>query len=95
MAKKTKRAKYTSKGERSNVARDVLNAVRRERSPVDIMLNKLKAWSRGKRVMVTVPNPNPHETNKKFIRVESNDPKAFGPYRRADKPMKVIGATDD
>lgn len=95
MAKKSKRAKYISKGERPNVARDIVNAVRRERSPIDVTLNKLKAWARGKRVMVTVPNPNPNETNKRFIRVEGNDPKAFGPWKRAEKSTRSQGTIDD
>jgi hypothetical protein len=33
---------------------------------------------------VTIENPNKSETNKRFIRVEGNDPKAFGPWRKVD-----------
>lgn len=36
------------------------------------MINQLEAFRKGKRVMVTIPNPNPHETNKRFIRVPAN-----------------------
>ncbi len=34
---------------------------------------KLKAWKAGKKVMLTIPNPNTNETNKKFIRVNANE----------------------
>jgi hypothetical protein len=38
---------------------------------LDRNLNQIKAWKAGKRVMLTVPNPNKNETNKRFIRVEA------------------------
>jgi hypothetical protein len=31
--------------------------------------NQLAAFLRGKNVMLTIPNPNKNETNKRFIRV--------------------------
>ena len=35
----------------------------------DRMYNQLTAFLRGKNVMLTIPNPNKNETNKRFIRV--------------------------
>lgn len=71
MAKgKIKRAKYTSQGIHSSVAKNITNEVRREymASSARIM-NQLAAHQKGKRVVVTMENPNKNETNKKFIRV--------------------------
>jgi hypothetical protein len=86
MAKKSTRAKYTSKGQHSNVARGTVKAVRKEIDIIDQYLNKLKAWSKGKRTMVTVENPNPNETNKRFIKLEGNV--VFGPWKRTVDVMK-------
>ena len=45
------------------------------------MSNKMKAWRAGKNVIVTIPNPNKKETNKKFIKVNAKEvwgsPKKF------------------
>ena len=49
------------------------------------LLNQLNSWSKGKRTMVTIENPNKNETNKRFIRVEGNHTEAFGPWKREDK----------
>jgi len=37
------------------------------------MRNQLDAFNNGKNVMVTIPNPNTNETNKRFIRVNAKD----------------------
>ena len=37
------------------------------------MLNKQAAFAAGKNVMLTVPNPNTNETNKRFIRIKAKD----------------------
>ena len=78
----SKRTKYTSKGERRSVRRKTANAVRSERTFADRLSNQLNAWSKGRRTMVTIENPNKNETNKRFIRVEGNDSRAFGPWRK-------------
>jgi hypothetical protein len=36
-------------------------------------INQREAWMKGKNVMVTIPNPNDKETNKRFIRVNAKD----------------------
>jgi hypothetical protein len=94
MAGKSKRAKYVSKGQRDSISSDLLRAVKRDRAPVERILNQLKHWSKGKRTMVTIANPNKNETNKRFIRVEGNHSAAFGPWKRMEKDQKKMGFND-
>ena len=89
-----KRKTYVSKGQRDSVDKDTVKAVRRDRSYTDKMLNKLKHWARGKKTMVTIPNPNKNETNKPFIKVEGNHPAAFGPWKRSDKDTGIRISND-
>ena len=82
MAKRKKsRAHQESKGERRNVAKSTRKQMRDAVTPLTIMSNKMKAWRAGKNVIVTIPNPNKKETNKKFIKVNakevSGSPKKF------------------
>jgi len=95
MASKAKRAKYTSKGQRDSVSKDTVKAVHRDRSELDKILNKLKVWATGKKVMVTIPNPNKNETNKRFIRVEGTHSAAFGPWKRPDKDTGIRMTSND
>jgi hypothetical protein len=87
MGSKAKRTKYTSKGGPRAVGRDTLKSMRSDKTETDKIMDKLKVWSRGKKVMVTIPNPNKNETNKRFIRVEGTHPAAFGPWKREEKRM--------
>ena len=83
MGKKKSRATETSKGERRSVSKSVTKAVRRDYMNNDIerIRNQLDAFNNGKNVMVTIPNSNPNETNKRFIRVNANDVWKFNkPY---------------
>ena len=61
MAKKHRMGRGTggpSKGERPNVKRSTRTAMRREYTgTVAEMNNKVDAWRAGKRVMLTIPNP--------------------------------------
>jgi hypothetical protein len=41
--------------------------------PADRVMNQLKAFRAGKKVVVTIANPNKAETNKPFIRVNGKD----------------------
>lgn len=78
--KSSKSSGKTSAGIHSSVSAKITNAVRSEylRS-ADRVINQLSAHKRGKRVMVTMENPNKAETNKRFIRVPAStvwrDPK--------------------
>lgn len=75
MAKKGgKSSGNVSAGINSNVNRSVLKSLRRDyMQSGDRLLNQLSAWKKGKNVVFTIPNPNPNETNKKFIRVNARD----------------------
>ena len=82
MAGKSKRAKYTSKGQRDSVSSDLVKVMRRDTHPLDRILHQLKAWSQNKKTRVTIPNPNKNETNKRFIKVDGTHSGAFGPYKK-------------
>ena len=75
MGKKKKSDGYTSKGERNNVNKNILKAMRRDYlKSGQRSSNQQKAFSLGKRVMVTIPNPSAKvETNKPFIRVTAKE----------------------
>ena len=82
MGKKKSRTSQTSKGERNNVSKKVTNALRRDylANGIARINNQIKAMKKGKRVMVTIENPNKNETNKRFIRVPGNEVWKFGNY---------------
>ena len=66
---------YTSKGQRPNVRKDIRKAQRRDYvGSIDQIANKLEAHLQGKKVMVTIPNPDKNNTRERCIR---------GPYRIA------------
>jgi hypothetical protein len=65
--KKKQRTQQTSKGQRRNVVAGLGD----DRTPLQKLLDKQEAWKQGKRVMLTVPNPNKNETKARFVRVEA------------------------
>jgi len=73
MAKKSGKSKgNVSAGIHSNVSKSVRRAMRADYlASGDRIINQRKAFDAGKNVMVTIPNPNPNETNKRFIRVNA------------------------
>jgi len=76
MGKKSSGTSYTSKGERPHLSRKTKNAMRRdylENCQLDRLNNQMSAWKKMKNVMLTVPNPNKNETNKRFIRVSARE----------------------
>ena len=77
---KTKTSK-TSKGERKSISPAICRAVRAERTYLQKIMFKQKAWQKGQNPWVTISNPNTNETNKRFIKVRANqewgDPKAY------------------
>ena len=85
--KKSSGKNYTSKGERPNVTRSVLNAIRREyKKSDDRPNNQIKAWRAGKNVMLTVPNPDKKNTKERMIRVPAID--VWGFPRQANLKMR-------
>ena len=74
MAKKRSRAHQVSKGITHQRRCPFAKARRREWNGSDEQIYaKLQAFLAGKNVMLTVPNPNKNETNKKFIRVNAKE----------------------
>ena len=74
MAKKKKsRDQQVSKGGGANVSAWVTKAMKKDRTPLQQMCNKMSAWKQMQNPWLTVPNPNPNETDKKFVRVKAND----------------------
>jgi len=71
MGKKKSRAKQVSKGIVGNPAKSRL----RHNDPgyaSQRIQNQLTAFLKGKRVMLTIENPNKNETNKRMIRVPAD-----------------------
>ena len=65
---------FISQGLHSNVSKKTRNAVRKEYlASGERLINQRHAFDAGKNVMVTIPNPNTNETNKRFIRVPAQD----------------------
>ncbi len=65
---------YESKGERRNVSKDIVRAMRKERKAdyLQTMLNKLNAWKKGKRVLVNGRNArdvwgDPRDSGMKYL----------------------------
>ncbi len=80
--KSSKSSGKTSAGIHSNVSRSLVNAMRADyMASSDRLMNQLRAHKKGKRVMVTMANPNKEEATKgkAFIRVPAStvwrDPK--------------------
>jgi hypothetical protein len=75
------KSSYTSKGERRSIAKGVCKAVKRDRSVIDKMVIKQKAWLKGQNPWITVRNENTAQTNKQFVRVRAEsvwgDPRKF------------------
>lgn len=87
MGKKSSGKHYVSKGERPNVTRSVLNALRREYLQSDTRLNnQIKAWRAGKNVMLTIKNPDKKNTKERMIRVPAID--VWGFPRQASIKMR-------
>jgi|TARA_B100001093_G_C26686477_1_gene952870 hypothetical protein len=85
--KKSSGKNYTSKGERPNVTRSVLNALRREYIQSDMRRNNQAiAWRKGKNVVLTVPNPDKKNTKERMIRVPAID--VWGFPRQANLKMR-------
>lgn len=88
MAKKKggKSSGFRSQGQRPNIKRNVLKAVRRDITPSEKMTNVMSAYLAGRNPWVTIANPNDKQTNAKYIRVKAEDlwgsPKNRG-YRMA------------
>lgn len=82
--KKSSGKHYTSKGERDSVARKWVKIGQKQYTgSVAELNNKIKAHNKLKNVMLTIPNPNTNETNKRFIKVNSKE--YWGSPKRASQ----------
>jgi hypothetical protein len=79
MATKAKQSKK-SLGLRNNVSQALKNSVRASTPIWQRTINQLNAHISGKRVVLTIENPNKEQTNKRYIKVLAStfwkDPKA-------------------
>lgn len=86
MGKKRLRQKYTSKGERRSVSLGKVKAQRRDYMTSGLrIMNQINAHLAGKKVMLTIENPNKNETNKRFIRVDSKTVWKTDDWNKKDK----------
>jgi hypothetical protein len=63
------RSKYVSKGKHPTQSKATKRMNRSGRTFGETYQNKLEAWAKGKKVFITIENPNKNETNKRMIRV--------------------------
>ena len=60
-------------GKRSNVSRWAKKAQRKNRTKLERINAQFCAFMKNKNVVLVVPNTNPHETNKPFVRINAKD----------------------
>ena len=60
-------------GKRPNISRWAKKAQRKNRTKLEIVNAKIRAFMKGKNVVLLVPNTNTHETNKPFVRINAKD----------------------
>ena len=74
MGKKKSRTSQTSAGIVGNGYKHATKALRKEyRTSIARANNQLSAFYKGRKVVLTIPNPNTNETNKRFIKVNARD----------------------
>ena len=76
MAKKKSRKSRTSNG--------VVGSPKRAKTSVGTkrLLNQMNAWMEGKRVMLTVPNPDVAATNARMIKLEARQVWGLPPFMK-------------
>ena len=67
------RTSYISKGNRRNVSKWMRKTMKRERTGFQRANAQLDAFLEGKNVVLTIPNPNPNEKGKPFIRKNAKE----------------------
>lgn len=74
MGKKRQRATQVSKGIHHQRPNKIAKARRREYMQSGLRQhNQLLAFMSGKNVVLTIPNPNTNETNKRYIKVPAHE----------------------
>lgn len=87
MAKKGTGKHYTSKGERRSCMPNP------NKDPGLRLLYQLQAFRKGKKTMITIPNPNKNETNRLFIRVDGKQ--FFRPERLDFDPTRASAGASE
>lgn len=64
----------------ASISRKICKAVRRDRTEVEKLAFKQKAWRKGRNPWLVVPNLNTSEKAKPFVRVRANE--VWGDPRR-------------
>jgi hypothetical protein len=72
MAVKT-RKQYTSKKIHSSVKKSVLRAIKQDRTYLEKLQFIVKSWKKLQNPWITIENPNKSQTNRRHIRVRTND----------------------
>jgi hypothetical protein len=67
------RKKYSSKGIHSSVSRGITQAVKADRTALEKLTFISDAWKKLKNPWITIENPDKASTNKRHIRVRTND----------------------
>ena len=67
------RTKYVSKGRGRNVAKWIRKAMKKERTGLQKINAQMDAFLEGRNVVLTIPNPNPNEKGKPFIRKNAKE----------------------
>jgi hypothetical protein len=66
----------------SRVNKKICNSIKRKRTSMQKALHKMNAWTKGKKVFLTIENPVKSETAKPFIRVPAEHVwRKYEPYR--------------
>ncbi len=74
MGKKKSRTSQTSAGVVGSAFKHASKVLRKEyMQSTQRATNQLAAFYKGRKVMLTIPNPNTNETNKRFIKVNARD----------------------
>ena len=60
-------------GKRPSISRWAKKAQRKNRTKLERVNAQLCAFMKGKNVVLVVPNTNPHEKNKPFVRINAED----------------------
>ncbi len=84
MGKKRTRKTYKSKGIHSATTNGMLQALRKQRSPLAVLENKVAAWRKGQNPWLTVPTS---QKNKPFIRIRADE--YWGPAKFKKKASLV------
>lgn len=83
------KTKYVSKGDRRSINRALCRDVRADRTYLDKILFKQRAWKKGQNPWITISNPDKNKTNMLNIRVRAReywgDPRAYVKIPSSDK----------